>query len=93
MDTTIAPPAPSGLALEPRLYTDPALLDAEQELIFERTWQLAGHVGSLPRPGSYITSRAGNQPVLVVRDEQGQLRAFKNVCRRYAICDVLKSAR
>ncbi len=84
MDTTIAPPTPTGLALEPRLYTDPAVLEAEQELIFERTWQLAGHIGSLPRPGSYVTSRAGNQPVLVVRDEQGQLRAYRNVCRHRA---------
>jgi choline monooxygenase len=84
MDTIIAPPTPSGLALEPHLYTDPAVLEAEQELIFERTWQLAGHIGSLPRPGSYITSRAGNQPVLVVRDEDGQLRAYRNVCRHRA---------
>src|SRR6201995_1887104 len=81
MDTTIAPPTLSGLALEPRLYTDPAVLEAEQELIFERTWQLAGHIGSLPRPGSYIPSRAGNQPVLVVRDEHGDLRAYRNACR------------
>jgi phenylpropionate dioxygenase-like ring-hydroxylating dioxygenase large terminal subunit len=84
MDTTIAPPTPPGLALEPRLYTDPAVLEAEQELIFERTWQLAGHVGSLPRAGSYITSRAGTQPVLVVRDEHGDLRAYRNVCRHRA---------
>jgi phenylpropionate dioxygenase-like ring-hydroxylating dioxygenase large terminal subunit len=84
MDTIIAPPTPSGLALEPRLYTDPALLEAEQQLIFERTWQLAGHVGSLPRPGSYLTSRAGNQPVLVVRDDHGDLRAYRNVCRHRA---------
>ncbi len=84
MDTTIAPPTPSGLALEPHLYTDPAVLEAEQELIFERTWQLAGHVGSLPRAGSYITSRAGTQPVLVVRDEHGELRAYRNICRHRA---------
>jgi Rieske 2Fe-2S family protein len=77
----VAPPAAAGTALEPRLYTDPALLEPEQELIFERTWQLAGHVGSLPRPGAYITARAGNQPVLVVRDEQHGLRAYRNVCR------------
>jgi phenylpropionate dioxygenase-like ring-hydroxylating dioxygenase large terminal subunit len=81
--STIAAPttAPAGTALEPRLYTDPALLEAEQELIFERTWQLAGHVSALPRTGSYITARAGTQPVLVVRDEHGELRAYKNVCR------------
>jgi Rieske 2Fe-2S family protein len=80
--TDAPPPAvAAGTALEPRLYTDPELLEAEQELIFERTWQLVGHISSLPRPASYLTGRAGNQPVLVVRDENEQLRAFKNVCR------------
>jgi Rieske 2Fe-2S family protein len=73
--------AAAGTALPPRLYTDPALLEAEQRLIFERTWQLAGHVSSLRAPGSYITAQAGSQPVLVVRDEQQQLRAYRNVCR------------
>jgi Rieske 2Fe-2S family protein len=77
----IPPRAAAGTALEPRLYTDPALLEPEQALIFERTWQLAGHVASLPRPGAYITARAGNQPVLVVRDQGHGLRAYRNVCR------------
>ncbi|MGI8505618.1 MAG: aromatic ring-hydroxylating oxygenase subunit alpha [Solirubrobacteraceae bacterium] len=74
-------PVTRGTALEPRLYTDPGLIEPEQQLIFERTWQLAGHVASLPRPGAYLTARAGTQPVLVVRDEHDRLRAFKNVCR------------
>jgi Rieske 2Fe-2S family protein len=79
--STDARDAPTGSALEPRFYTDPRVLGPEQELIFERTWQLAGHVCTLPRPGSYLTARAGTQPVLVVRDEEDQLRAFRNVCR------------
>ena len=74
-------PAPSGIALEPRYYTDPSLEAAEQERIFERTWQLAGHVSQLATAGSYITAAAGNQPVLVVRDDKGGLRAYLNVCR------------
>ncbi|HTU94978.1 MAG TPA: aromatic ring-hydroxylating dioxygenase subunit alpha [Solirubrobacteraceae bacterium] len=93
MDTAVASPtstpasangsaaAPSGVALEPHYYTDPSLEPAEQELIFERTWQLAGHVCQLQTTGSYITAAAGNQPVLVVRDEKGALRAYLNVCR------------
>jgi choline monooxygenase len=84
MNTITAPPTVLGTALEPRLYTDPALLEIEQELIFERTWQLAGHVSSLPRTGSYLTAQAGTQPVLVVRDEHGALRGYKNVCRHRA---------
>jgi choline monooxygenase len=88
--TRTAEPAPAvddlaaGTALLPNFYTDPAMLDAEQERIFERTWQLAGHVGALPSPGSYITTRAGNQPILVVRDQDHRLRAYRNVCRHRA---------
>lgn len=78
--TTPATPAMPA-ALSPRHYLDASLLEAEQRLIFERTWQLAGHIGSLPRTGSYITARAGSQPVLVVRDDGGELRAYRNVCR------------
>jgi Rieske 2Fe-2S family protein len=75
-----------GEALEPRLYLDPTVLEVEQERIFERTWQLIGHVSALPRPGSYTTGFAGSQPVLVVRDEQHRLRAYRNVCRHRASC-------
>ncbi|MGH2895078.1 MAG: aromatic ring-hydroxylating oxygenase subunit alpha, partial [Solirubrobacteraceae bacterium] len=93
MDSTVAPPtssispatgsarAASGIALEPRYYTDPSLQEAEQELIFERTWQLAGHVSQLQNAGSYLTASAGSQPVLIVRDDKGGLRAYLNVCR------------
>ncbi len=78
--------APLGEALEPRLYLDPELSEVEQERIFERTWQLIGHVSQLPRPGSYTTGFAGSQPVLVVRDEAHALRAYRNVCRHRGSC-------
>ena len=74
----------AGTALVPRFYTDPAVLEAEQQLIFERTWQLAGHISALPTTGSYVTARAGNQPVLIVRDDHHRLRAYRNVCRHRA---------
>ena len=68
-------------ALAARLYLDPQTLALEQQRIFERTWQLAGHVSQLPQPGSYLTAQAGTQPVLVVRNEDGSIRAYRNVCR------------
>ena len=67
--------------LEPRHYRDPEITELEERRIFARTWQLVGHVGRLPNPGDYLTSTAGSQPVLVLRDEHGELRAFRNVCR------------
>jgi len=80
------PPTPSGptagaVALEPRLYVDPEIVALEQRAVFERTWQLAGHVADLAGPGTYLTTNVGDQPILVVRDEDGVLRAFRNVCR------------
>jgi Rieske 2Fe-2S family protein len=70
-----------GTALEARLYLDPAVAELEQQAIFERTWQFAGHVSDLPRPGSWLTATAGTQSVAVVRGKDDQLRAFRNVCR------------
>ena len=68
-------------ALPARLYRDPEVLELERRRVFERTWQLAGHVSQLPGPGTYMTAKAGTQPVLVLRDAEGELRAFRNVCR------------
>jgi Rieske 2Fe-2S family protein len=68
-------------ALDPTLYLDPDVLRLEDERIFGRTWQFAAHVAQLSEPGRYITVNAGSQPVLVVRDDEGELRAFRNVCR------------
>jgi choline monooxygenase len=68
-------------ALPARLYRDPEVAELEQSRIFSRTWQFACHVSQLPAPGSYLTAQAGAEPVLVLRDDEGELRAFRNVCR------------
>jgi choline monooxygenase len=70
-------------------YSDPALFALEQERIFSRAWQYAGHLQEVERPGSYTTTRAGSLPVVLVRDGEGALRAFLNVCRHRGslVCD------
>ena len=62
-------------------YSDPELLRLEQQKIFRSAWQYAGHLGELPEPGTYFTTRAGRTPVVVTRARDGELRAFLNVCR------------
>jgi phenylpropionate dioxygenase-like ring-hydroxylating dioxygenase large terminal subunit len=62
-------------------YTDPDVLRAEQERIFRRTWQYVGRAEQVAEPGRYTAARAGDVPVVVVRDRDGELRAFVNVCR------------
>ena len=62
-------------------YWDPAVLRIEQERIFRRLWQYVGRTDETPEPATFHTSRAGDVPVLLVRDREGALRAFLNVCR------------
>ncbi|MDA1072069.1 MAG: aromatic ring-hydroxylating dioxygenase subunit alpha [Proteobacteria bacterium] len=62
-------------------YTDDGIMKQEWERIFAQSWLFAGYSDQLRQPGDYITCMAGNDPVVVVRDESGVLRAFYNICR------------
>lgn len=62
-------------------YTDPAFHELERSRVFGRTWLFAGHESEWPEAGSYrLTTRSG-APIVVVRGEDGVLRAFYNACR------------
>jgi choline monooxygenase len=61
-------------------YVDPGAFELEQGRIFSRTWQYVGHVGRVASPGDFFTTRLGELPVVVTRDEAGNLHALRNVC-------------
>ena len=64
-----------------QVYTDRAIYDAEQRLIFQGpTWNLLCVEAEIPDPGDYRTSQIGNAPVIVTRDETGQINALLNRC-------------
>jgi len=62
-------------------YSDPRLWEAEVETFFKRLPIVAGLSCELPAPGSYKADEIVGTPVLLVRDGDGQLNAFLNVCR------------
>jgi phenylpropionate dioxygenase-like ring-hydroxylating dioxygenase large terminal subunit len=62
-------------------YSDPELLRLEQERIFRRGWQYAGPSEHAAAPGDYFTCSVGDIPVVVTRDQHGELHALLNVCR------------
>ena len=68
---------------EARRYFDPELADLERRSVFAG-WQAVGRLDQLTGPGSYLTAEIAGEPVAVVRDESGTLRAFHNVCRHRA---------
>ncbi|WP_067677703.1 aromatic ring-hydroxylating oxygenase subunit alpha [Nocardia miyunensis] len=61
----------------------PEFFELEREAIFRRAWLNVGRVEQLPRTGSYFTKEidAARASIIVVRDRDGSINAFHNVCR------------
>jgi choline monooxygenase len=70
-----------GLTLPPYWYTDPDVLAFEQQSVFNRSWQYAGHMARLAEPGDFILASIGRVPVIIVMDQDRSVRAFLNLCR------------
>ena len=63
-----------------RWYTDPAFLQMEAEKIFYQTWQPVGRLEDVMRIGDFFACELLDQPLVVVRSLEDELRAFYNVC-------------
>ena len=69
------------MTLPREYYTSPDVYDRETRCIFERRWLCAGTVAELTGPGSYFVTEIEGESILVVRGDNGGVRAFYNVCR------------
>lgn len=65
-------------------YTQARWADVDVRAIFGRTWQWICHVEMLRSPGAYVAATVAGMPIAVVRDCDGGLRAFYNVCKHRA---------
>jgi len=78
-------PDPSrSLSLRAEAYVAPDWYAADQSAILARSWQWVCHVEKLRDPGAFVTIDIAGQPIAVVRDRAGVLRAFYNVCKHRA---------
>jgi TetR/AcrR family transcriptional regulator, transcriptional repressor of bet genes len=75
-------PAPGGVRLPAWAYAHAALLAAERDRLLRPAWQFIGHDAEVPAGGDFLSADLAGERVLVVRDERGRLRAFRNACRR-----------
>jgi phenylpropionate dioxygenase-like ring-hydroxylating dioxygenase large terminal subunit len=67
-------------AMPPEVYTSDEFLKRELSDVFARDWVCVGRASALPNTGDYITYELAGQPIFVIRDKDGQLRAMSNVC-------------
>ena len=68
-------------AMPKSVYTSPEFLAQEMQHIFAQDWLCAGRADALPNPGDYLTMQIAGEPVIVLRDRDGAIRAMSNVCR------------
>jgi choline monooxygenase len=65
-------------------YVDPRVADLERLSVFSKTWQLVARTEQLKSPGQFVSAVVAGEPIVVVRGNDGALRAFYNVCRHHA---------
>lgn len=79
-------------ALPVRYYTDPEILEREKERLFFKSLLYACHISELDAPGAFVATDILGQNVFVVRDKEGEIRTFCNVCphRGHKLLDFTK---
>jgi nitrite reductase/ring-hydroxylating ferredoxin subunit len=70
--------------LPPICYTSPEIYEFEKEAIFYREWLCVGREIWARKPGDYFTTSHVGEPIVIVRNGDGVLKAFSSVCRHRA---------
>jgi choline monooxygenase len=72
-------------------YFDEGIAELENSAVFGKTWQAVGRAEQVQNPGQFLTADIAGDPIVVVRGEDSQLRAFYNVCRHHAAAVVTEA--
>src|SRR5580700_8737154 len=62
------------------IFSDQRIFEEEAARVFGKSWLFVGHESQIPNRGDYFVSQAGREPVIVARDEDGQVQVLLNVC-------------
>jgi phenylpropionate dioxygenase-like ring-hydroxylating dioxygenase large terminal subunit len=66
--------------LPPRCYRESAFYELEVEHVLRKQWLSVGRVDQLAKPGDFFTIDLLGEPLILVRDKDGEIRALSNVC-------------
>jgi carnitine monooxygenase subunit len=73
-----------GLSLPGWVYHDPDFFRVEMDRVIRPSWQVVCHVNDIPAPGDWHCLELLGESVIVLRGDDGGVRAFNNVCRHRA---------
>jgi len=68
-------------SLPQAFYRDEAVFAADMNQVFGKCWLFAGHASQISQPGEYFIYEIGDESLIVLRGDDGEIRAFFNVCR------------
>jgi len=74
-------PTHGQMTMPQRYFTAPEILAEEMEKIFTRQWLCVDREERVARPGDYFLLEVADASIIILRDQQGTVRAFHNVCR------------
>jgi choline monooxygenase len=77
-------PTELATTLLPAAYHDADFHDLEREHLWRTSWVAVGYTEEVNRPGNAIVREVAGRSVVILRDREGELRAFLNVCRHRA---------
>ncbi|RLA12998.1 MAG: aromatic ring-hydroxylating dioxygenase subunit alpha [Gammaproteobacteria bacterium] len=80
MDVSKFIDAEKGL-IKGEIFHSQEIYEEELEQVFARSWCFLAHDSMIPEPGDFMQNYIGEDPVLVVRQEDGSVKAFLNQCR------------
>jgi p-cumate 2,3-dioxygenase alpha subunit len=61
-------------------FTDPEVLELEKRKVFDQCWIYAGYESEISKPGDFVSRRIAGRPIILVRGEDGNVRALLNSC-------------
>ncbi len=62
-------------------YVSEEWLEREKKELFSKSWVFAGVVMDFPESGDYCTVQVGHHSLIVIKDGEGELKAYHNICR------------
>ena len=80
LDGQAQPELPASHYIDNRIYSDPSIFEKEQQSILADSWRFVCHESELSEPLDFRLVQVAGREIILLRDEQNQLRAYLNSC-------------